>query len=196
MDMVEKMVFKLVNQMEKEKLIEKSNSEYYEYALVSMAEHMIAVGTMFIIGIFFKQVIPTIIFLVFFLSLRKRTGGYHADKFWQCYLVTIITYIGAIKVAAAFSERSSVMNVILVLAVIIIEVIGTVNHPNIDMSKDELRETKKAARLLVLMEVAVIAVLDIFKMNQLYVSYMSVAIILCASSLCLAKILKQEVKEK
>jgi accessory gene regulator B len=196
-NMIEKMVLNVVNLMETKKIIEKSNSEYYEYALVSLAERIIAVGTMLAIGILFEQFIPTIIFLVFFLSLRKRTGGYHADKFWQCYLVTIITYIGVIKVAVALSEKSSVaMYAILVLAVLIIEVIGTVNHPNIDLDKGELRETKRAARLLVLMEAAIIAMLVALGINQLYVSYMSIAIILCSSLMCLAKILKQEVKVK
>ena len=71
--MIEKMVLKLVNLMETKNIIEKANSEYYEYALVSMAERIIAVGTMLIIGILFNQFVPTILFLVFFLSLRKRT---------------------------------------------------------------------------------------------------------------------------
>ena len=195
--MVEKIVMQLVTQMEERKIIEKSSRDYYEYVLITLAEHIIAVGTMLIIGMLFNQFIATIIFLVFFLSLRKRTGGYHADKFWQCYLVTIITYIGVIKVAVALSEKSSVaMYAILVLAVLIIEVIGTVNHPNIDLDKGELRETKRAARLLVLMEAAIIAMLVALGINQLYVSYMSIAIILCSSLMCLAKILKQEVKVK
>lgn len=68
------------------------------------------------------------------------------------------------------------------------------NHPNIDFDENELREAKKAARLLVLIETGIIAVFAVFKMNQLYVSYMSIAIILCSSLMCLAKIIKQEVK--
>ena len=84
----------------------------------------------------------------------------------------------------------------LLLAVLVIEVIGTVNHPNIDMSKGELQENKKSARLLVLMETAVIVLLIVLEINQLYVSYMSIAIILCSFLMCLAKILKQEVEVK
>lgn len=79
--MVEKIVMQLVTQMEERKIIEKSSRDYYEYVLITLAEHIIAVGTMLIIGMLFNQFIATIIFLVFFLSLRKRTGGYHADKF-------------------------------------------------------------------------------------------------------------------
>ena len=131
-----------------------------------------------------------------FLSLRKRTGGYHADKFWQCYLLTIITYIGVVRVAPALSENPHMMYILLFFAVLVIEVFGTVNHPNINLDKNELRETKKAARLLVLIEIGIIAVLIMLKINQLYVSYMSIAIIMCSFFMCLAKIIKQEVKVK
>ena len=73
---------------------------------------------------------------------------------------------------------------------------GTINHPNMDMSKSELRESKKAARLLILIEVMIIAVLVYLKADLLYIGYMSVAIILCAFLMCLAKIIKQEVRVK
>lgn len=194
--MVEKIVMELVAQMEDRKIIEKSSRDYYEYVLVTLAEHIIGVGTMLIIGMLFKQLIPTVIFLAFFLSLRKRTGGYHADKFWQCYLLTIITYIAIIQMAPVLSQKKVIMYAILLFAVLVIEVIGTVNHPNIDMNKDELQENKKSARLLVLMETAVIVLLITLGINQLYVSYMSIAIILCSFLMCLAKIMKQEVKVK
>lgn len=194
--MVEKIVMELVAQMEDRKIIEKSSRDYYEYVLVTLAEHIIGVGTMLIIGMLFKQFISTVIFLAFFLSLRKRTGGYHADKFWQCYLLTIITYIAIIQLAPVLSQKKVIMYAILLFAVLVIEVIGTVNHPNIDMNKDELQENKKSARLLVLMETAVIVLLITLGINQLYVSYMSIAIILCSFLMCLAKIIKQEVRVK
>ena len=194
--MVEKIVMKLVAQMEDRKIIEKTSRDYYESVLITLIEHLIGVGTMLIIGIFFKQFMPTVIFLIFFLSLRKRTGGYHADKFWQCYLMTIITYIGIIQIVTVLSEKTFIMYLILLFAVLAIEIIGTVNHPNIDMDESELYENKKAARLLVLMEAAVIVLLIVLEINQIYVSYMSIAIILCAFLMCLAKILKQEVKVK
>lgn len=194
--MVEEMVLKLVNQMEMKKMIEKSDRDYYEYVLIMMIERIIAIGSLLIISVIFKQFLPTVAFLTFFLSLRKRTGGYHADKFWQCYLLTIITYIGVVRVAPALSETPHMMYILLFFAVLVIEVFGTVNHPNINLDKNELRETKKAARLLVLIEIGIIAVLIMLKMNQLYVSYMSIAIIVCSFFMCLAKIIKQEVKVK
>ena len=192
--MVEKAVLKLVNRMERENIIEKADREYYEYALLTMTEQMIAAASMLMVSMIFRQSGPTVIFLIFFLSLRKRTGGYHADKFWQCYLLTVITYIGVIQAAFVLVEKPFMMYGILVWAVLVMEMIGTVNHPNMDMDQHELQETKKAARLLALIETGVIAVSAVLEINRLYVCFMSIAMILCSALMCLAKILKQEVK--
>lgn len=194
--MIENMVLKLVNQMEMEKIINKSSCEYYEYALIGMVEHVITVGTMVLLGLIFRQLLPTICFVVFFLSLRKRTGGFHANKFWQCYLGTVITYIVVMLVVPMLCMNRTIMYGMLLLAIILIFIMGTINHPNVDMNKSELKESKKSARLIVLMEVMLIAVLVYLKANILYIGYMSSAIILCALLMYLAKIIKQEVSVK
>lgn len=191
--MIEKMALKIVNQMEMQKIISKSNCEYYEYALISVVEHAITVGTMLLLGLLFRQFLHTACFMVFFLSLRKRTGGFHANKFWQCYLGTIIFYIAIMQIVPILCRKPTVMYGLLFLAMLLIYMMGTINHPNMDMSKRELRESKKAARLLIIMEVMVIAALVYLKADLLYIGYMSVAIILCAFLMCLAKIIKQEV---
>ena len=194
--MIEKMALKLVDQMEKEKIISKSSCKYYEYALISVVEHAITVGTMLLLGFIFRQFLPTICFMVSFFSLRRRTGGFHANKFWQCYLGTVITYIAVIQVVPVLCINQIIMYGMLFLAIILICIIGAINHPNIDISKSELQESKKAARLVVIMEVMIIVVLAYLKANILYIGYMSVAVILCALLMCLAKIIKQEVYVK
>lgn len=192
--MVEKMALKIVNLMEMQKIISKSNCEYYEYALIAMVENAVTVGTMLLLGLLFKRFPHTVCFFVFFLSLRKRTGGFHADKFWQCYLGTVILYIAIMQIVPILCRNQTVMYGLLVLAMLLICIMGTINHPNMDMSKSELRESEKAARLLVLMEVMVIAVLIYLKVDLMYIGYMSAAIILCAFLMCLARIIKQEVR--
>ncbi|MCM1540127.1 MAG: accessory gene regulator B family protein [Blautia sp.] len=191
--MIEEMALKIVNQMELEKIISKSSCEYYEYALIRMVEHVITVGTMLILGLIFRQFLPTICFIVFFLSLRKRTGGFHANKFWQCYLGTIMFYIAIMQIVPILCRNQAVMYGLLFLAMLLICIMGTINHPNMDMSKSELKESKKAARLMVLMEAMILAALVYLKADILYIGYMSAAIILCAFLMCLAKIIKQEV---
>lgn len=194
--MIEKMAKRIVSQMEIQKIINKANCEYYEYAIIGMAEHIITVGTMLFLGLIFREFLPTVCFIVFFISLRKRTGGFHASRFWQCYLGTVLIFSAVIQIVPLLCRKTTLMYAILLLAIILICIMGTVNHPNMDMSKSELHESKKAARLLVLMEIMIIAVLRYLKIDILYIGYMSAAIILCASLMCLAKIIKQEVCAK
>lgn len=194
--MIEKMALKVVNQMEMQKIISKSNCEYYEYALIGMAERAITIGTMLLLGLLFRQFLHTICFIVFFLSLRKRTGEFHADKFWQCYLGTIIFYIAIMQIVPILCRKPHVMYGLLLLSILLICIMGTINHPNMDMNKSELDESKKAARLLLLMEVMILVVLVYLEADILYIGYMSIAVILCAFLMCLARIIKQEVKVK
>ena len=158
-----------------------------------MVEQAITVGTMLFLGLLFRQFLHTVCFMVFFLSLRKRTGGFHADKFWQCYLGTVIFYIAIMQIVPILCRKPTIMYGLLFFAMLLICIMGTINHPNMDMSKSELRKSKKAARLVILMEVMIIAVLVYLKADLLYIGYMSVAVILCAFLMCLAKIIKQEV---
>lgn len=69
--MIEKMVLNLVSQMESKRMIDKADSNQYEYALVTLIEHTITVGTMLLIGLIFNQFVPTVCFLVFFFHCGK-----------------------------------------------------------------------------------------------------------------------------
>lgn len=107
--MVEKMALKIVGKMEKRKIINESNCKYYTYALIAIAENTVTVCTMLLIGLLFNQFLYTICFIYFFLSLRRRTGGFHADKFWQCYFGTVIIHILIIQIASAVCRNQTIM---------------------------------------------------------------------------------------
>lgn len=71
--MIEKMAMGLVDQMAEEKMIDKEAEEYYVYTLVSLMEKFITIGTILLISVLIEKLVPTAFFLLFFLSLRKRT---------------------------------------------------------------------------------------------------------------------------
>ena len=66
--------------------------------------HIFTVGSIIVISLAFHKLFPTIFFLVFFLELRKRTGGYHLDKFYICYLATVVSYLVIVIISARLSE--------------------------------------------------------------------------------------------
>lgn len=193
--MIEKIAIDLAGHMAEERLIDKDMAERYIYVLISWMEKFITVGTILLISIIVQLFFPTLFFLMFFLALRKRTGGYHLNKFYQCYLATIASYLLILFISASLADYPKLLFGILLLAIGVIGIIGTVNHPNMHMDSEELTESKSAARIIVLLEGSIICCCVLLGADMVFISYMAIAVILCAVLLCIAKILKQEVKE-
>ena len=190
--MVKNIVNAIVEQMEKENLLNIEMKEYFTYSIAMIIEKWITIISVLFVGEIFKQVVQMMLFLFFFLLLRKRTGGYHASSFLHCYIETIIISIVVIHMCLISVRYMMVIYLLVICSVLVISFIGTVNHPNLDYI--ELHESKKAARCILAMESIIIALLFVLDICRLCVCYMSASIILCALLLGLAKIIKQEVK--
>lgn len=193
--MIERLANDLICQMSEARIIDKDMEERYIYVFICWIEKFITVVSIIVISLMFHKLLPTIFFLVFFLELRKRTGGYHLDKFYRCYLASIVSYLVIVIISEKLSENPQWLYAIVVFAITGIELIGTVNHPNMHMTSDEMTESKKSARTIVLLEGCIIFGCVMLDADMVYISYMAIAVILCAALLCIAKIFKQEVKE-
>lgn len=71
--MVEKKIDSLVKTMVEYNLINEEQKENYVYALTCFIEMSITVGSILLVSIFLRNFVPTVGFLLFFFSLRKRT---------------------------------------------------------------------------------------------------------------------------
>ncbi len=193
--MIEKIAIDLVDQMTETKLIHKDMAERYIYVAICWMEKFITIGTIILISIAVEKFLPTLFFLIFFLGLRKRTGGYHLDKFYQCYLASVLSYLVILGISTSLVGYPQLILGMLLFAMSVIGIIGTVNHPNMHMDSAELAESKKEARIILLLEGSIIYCCVLLGADLIFISYMAIAVILCAALLCIAKILKQEVKE-
>ena len=102
--MIEKIADDLIGQMTEARLIDKEMEARYVYVFICWIEKFITVGSIIVISLMFHKLLPTIFFLVFFLELRKRTGGYHLDKFYRCYLASIVSYLVIVIISEKLSE--------------------------------------------------------------------------------------------
>lgn len=191
--MIERLLHVIVSKMETEELILSSQKEQYIYALIMLVEKWITIFSIIVISFVCDLFFPTVVFLYSFLALRKRTGGFHADKFWQCYLGTILTYVLLVKLTPFLDENRGMLYSCTICSSIIIAMIGTVNHPNMNMDSLELKECKRSARYMLGLQCIVLFLGIILNVASIYLNYMASAIILCSILLCIAKIIKQEV---
>ncbi|MCD7837233.1 MAG: accessory gene regulator B family protein [Lachnospiraceae bacterium] len=193
--MVEKLVNNLVGRMVREKLIDDKMREEYIYVLQIYLEKIVTIGSILLISIFLGCLFQTILFLLFFTGLRQRTGGYHANTFLLCYLESVGTYIIIFFINPILAENGLVVYVGVIIASAIICLIGTVNHPCMHMSKEELLESKKIAKQVLAIELFVICLAGLLNVEMIIISYMATAVMLCAVLLIISKILRQEVRD-
>lgn len=191
--MVARFAEHLVDQFEKEKLMDHTMREHYIYAVVSIIERFLTVGSIICLGFIHKNVDLTVLFMIFFFSLRKRTGGYHAKHYWQCYIMTIIVYMTVMYLCHHVQEVACLIWILLGISVVVISVIGTVNHPNLDLDAEEMQISQKSARYVLLIECGILCIAWYLRIDNSYVYCMMLAVILCGFLMILAKLLEQEV---
>ncbi len=70
--------------------------EYYQYGIEITISSLLNVILIIGIGILFRSVIESIIFLVCFILLRQFTGGFHADTYLKCNCSFCISFIAVL----------------------------------------------------------------------------------------------------
>ena len=88
-----------IDQMQKKNWLLEEDREYYQYAMEVRLEEILTIATVFFVIICMRQFVNGLTFLVSFLTLRKRTGGFHMKTFEACYMATVGTFVAVIFVA-------------------------------------------------------------------------------------------------
>ena len=175
-------------------LIRSCDKEIYHYSIQVLIEKIVGFSAILTISIKCGVLLETVLFAFCFSCIRGHTGGFHTKSFLGCFIGTIGIYIAYIKGFYPILLRNMDINMIMLLiAGVLVFIIGAINHPNMDWSKEEYNTSKMIARVVVLLEACSITVLYLLGMAESYVLFMSFGLILNAFLLTLGKITKQEV---
>lgn len=185
---------RVVERLLKYKLIEEENRELYCYSFQVVIERLIGFSALFFLSVLFKRTIETIVFVVFFSAIRRRSGGFHARTYLLCFFGSIGLYSIYVLILFSWLEKNMFINsLITIVSAMILLVIGAVNHPNMAWNEEEFKKSKSIARWVVITElVCIIAGLG-FGLPNKYILFMSFGIILSAVLLIAGKLIKQEV---
>lgn len=193
--MLERIVRKLVNLLQKNGLVSLEEYEEFSYVLLGNAESLLVIISILLIGIIIGQGMPTVSFLIYFFALRRKTGGYHLNSYCKCYICTVCLYVFITVFSYLVFKYEKIVISCAVIAGLIIMYIGNINHPNMDLEVEEAHELKISARIIVVLEILAIFFMKWLGNMELIITYSSMAIILCATLLIIAKLVGQEVKK-
>ena len=192
--MVEKISEKIADKIISINCISEKMREWYIYSFIRIIETSICMMTIILIGLISGKLFYLMIFWCFFISLRKRTGGFHCNKFWQCYICTVLVFVGMIILEPFLILIKNVLECILLLSSISVLIMGCINHPNINMNAKELKSNKRMARYILFIELVIIISSKVINIDDSYYISMVSSIILCSALMIAGKLFKQEVK--
>ncbi|WP_124100952.1 accessory gene regulator B family protein [Ruminococcus sp. Marseille-P6503] len=91
--------------------------DFYRYGIEITLSSLINVILIFLIGIIAHRIYSSIIFLVVFILMRSLAGGFHADTYLKCNLITSLSFILLLVVYEIITKHFS-LNVVIFIAIL------------------------------------------------------------------------------
>ena len=175
-------------------LITANETNDYRYYTQLFLEKLIGFSLILLVALSNHLLLQTIFFLLFFSNIRKYSGGFHAKNFLECIILSLIVYLGYVRLLFPYLLQTSWLNTCLLAgAFAIILTIGAVNHPNMHWDREEYIMCKNTARMICVVEVGIIIAFSLIGISYSYILFMSFGVILSAIMLLIAKFIRQEV---
>lgn len=186
------MITKLVDRMIGQEILESENRDEYIYALTIRAEQVITYTLLAMVCLWTHNILEGLIYAVAFKGIRQYSGGYHAKTLLGCLVGTIAMLLAVVRWIAPFLQAHPIVMIFLVIiSICVLFIFSPVNHPNFNLSKEEMSDCRKGVYVAILTEVLIASCL--YLLSGILHIFIASAIILCALTVILAKLLRQEI---
>ena len=143
------------------------NEEIYAYALECLLNTAFIFSIILILGIIFQRFMITLFWIAFFLPIRHHSGGLHASNHIGCVIFSVSIGTFCMFASPWLSSYDWIIYVGLAASIAIVFAFAPVIHSNHPLSEEKIQKTKKAARIIIIIETALVLLIHIFWDNAL-----------------------------
>ena len=135
--------------------------EYYNYCFELMFSTFLGIGSILLLSIWLNLFVETICYLVAFISLRRTSGGYHADTNLGCFLLSLLFYAVFAGSVATFSPKFYLPLAVgeVLFSILVVYMLSPVEHKNRPFTSEERALFFKWSRTLSLIYSIIILLL-------------------------------------
>lgn len=174
--------------------VSQDEAPWLRYALERRIASLTAFGVLLIIGLFITTPATLFAFLITFCSLRSRTNGYHAKSVGGCLFYSILGEVFYLRILPDVWNDVFAF-IALAASIILIWFFAPYNHPNMDLSPEEVIACAKSAKWRLSTLIFALSVLYALQQYQLALGIL-LGIVMTASTLvmayCSQKIIREE----
>lgn len=168
--------------------VSQDEAQWLRYALEKRITSTIVFVPLAIIGLLIANPASLFTFLITFLLLRTRTNGFHARSVGRCLLYSILGEVFFLRLLPTLWNEI-IAFIALTMSIMLIWAYAPYNHPNMDLSSEEVVACARSAKLRLSILVLALCVFYILRQPQL-AEGIRMGIILTASTLVMARELK------
>lgn len=148
-------------------IITTEDKELYEYGLHHGLLMIINLLTTVVIGLLFKMVWQSFVFMLAYIPLRTYAGGYHAKTQFRCYLLSIVIMLAALFGIREIPWTDSIGIGLTLCAIGIILYLSPVEDKNKPLSPMEVKVYGNRARIILFTEVFIMLFMIVLKQQQI-----------------------------
>lgn len=179
-----KLIESFVGMCIQKEYVSADEAQWLRYALEKRIASVIAFIPLLIVGLLVTSPSTLLAFLITFFTLRTRTNGFHAKSVGRCLLYSIVGEVFFLRVLPMVLN-GVIAFIALTVSIMLIWILAPYNHPNIDLSSEEVTLCAKSAKLRLSSLIIALITLYVWKQNQL-VQGILLGIIMTASTLVIA----------
>lgn len=134
--------------LRKRKIIQEEYFEVYVYGAELFLSFIVTTLIIAVIAVLSGTVWMSLAHLIVFIALRRFTGGYHADTYLKCKLLTVSVYITVILLARYFDIEWYSYLILIFAGNTIIHFKAPVENPNKPLSDQQKRRLKVLSHIV------------------------------------------------
>lgn len=157
--MINQLAIKYTNYLLDRLLIKESESEIYQYGIEILLSSIYTLISFFMLAILFFKLIDGIFFILFFIPIRLFSGGYHAESYLKCYLVTMLVFITTLLMSSILAIPLLIIQILSCISSIYIFIHSPFENKNHPLSKRRLKKNQHRARLLSFIQLSSVFIL-------------------------------------
>ncbi len=182
----------------KNQLIEKKESELYEYGFFILFSNILYLSITILIGLINHMILESLIFYVSFSMLRRYAGGFHAKTKTRCFIITTAALLVSINLIYFYLHYNEDKNLFAIVLLLVFSLVIVIRAPLDTLEKPLFQTERKHFRrksLIVLSTLLLISIVSYcLQINSLFAPC-CVSIILEGVLLIAGKIKQQKVRK-
>lgn len=155
---------KMTDHLKKQGLVESDMAEVYVYGMTLLISSTATLLATLLLGFMFQVINSVLVFLLFFVSVRIFSGGYHSSSYLRCFLTFMCMLGSFIAIQRNLPERAVLPTMLItsLISLFLIFKFSPVSHPNAPIRESDWFRFKRISRITCIIEISSIYVIFIF----------------------------------